>query len=232
MVPKDDWELRYVNSEESNYPGLATMAFDNNVESIWHTRWSTGSDPYPHQIEIDFGEEYKVYEFSYQTRLDGENGRIKDFELYFSSDNVDYGIADTISQFVNTGAPQTITFSTPKVGRYMKLVALSEVNGNEWASAAEIDIKGCFNSANLFNAEIQSLSAHPIPTKDLLEISLPTYAQSHHYNIYSANGQIVKKGVLSKGKQVLLDLSDLNQGVYVIKIYNDNGRFYIKTIKN
>ena len=227
MVPKDDWQLRYVNSEESNYPGLATMAFDNNVESIWHTRWSTGSDPYPHQIEIDFGEEYKVYEFSYQTRLDGENGRIKDFELYFSSDNVDYGIADTISQFVNTGAPQTITFSTPKVGRYMKLVALSEVNGNEWASAAEIDIKGCFNSANLFNVEIQSLSAHPIPTKGLLEISLPTSAQSHHYNIYSANGQIVKKGVLSKGKQVLLDLSDLNQGVYVIKIYNDNGRFYI-----
>ena len=232
MVPKDDWQLRYVNSEESNYPGLATMAFDNDVETIWHTSWSTGSDPYPHQIEIDFGEEYKIYEFSYQTRLDGENGRIKDFELYFSSDNVDYGIADTISQFVNTGAPQTITFSTPKVGRYMKLLALSEVNGNEWASAAEFDIKGCFNSANLFNTEIQSLSAHPIPTKDLLEISLPTSAQSHHYNIYSANGQIVKKGVLSKGKQVLLNLSDLNQGVYVIKIYNNNGRFYIKTIKN
>ena len=125
-------------------PGLATMAFDNNVETIWHTRWSTGSDP-TSSNRNRLCEEYKIYEFSYQTRLDGENGRIKDFELYFSSDNVDYGIADTISQFVNTGAPQTIAFSTPKVGRYMRLVALSEVNGNEWASAAEFDIKACFN---------------------------------------------------------------------------------------
>ena len=86
LVPKESWELKYVDSEEVNYPGFATMAFDNDPSTIWHTRWSTGSDPYPHHMEIDLGDEYKIYEFTYQTRQDGENGRIKDFELYFSSD--------------------------------------------------------------------------------------------------------------------------------------------------
>ena len=41
-VPKDIWELLYVDSQETNYPGLAVMAFDNDPATIWHTRWSTG----------------------------------------------------------------------------------------------------------------------------------------------------------------------------------------------
>ena len=233
IVPKDNWELRYVDSEETNYPGFATMAFDNDIETIWHTRWSTGSDPYPHQIEIDFVEEYKIYEFIYQTRLDGENGRIKEFELYLSDDNTDYGSADTISQFENSGAPQSITFNTPKVGRYMKLVALSEVNGNAWASAAEFDIRACYSTVNTHSPNIPTLSSYPTPTKGTLEINLPSLSNDHEFQIFSATGQQVKSGTLTNGKNIQIDLSDLSNGAYVIKITDQhNGQYYIKTIKN
>ncbi len=53
-LPKDEWSLLYVDSEETNYPGLAVMSFDDDPSTIWHTRWSTGSDPYPHEIQIDW----------------------------------------------------------------------------------------------------------------------------------------------------------------------------------
>ncbi len=233
LVPKNSWELRYVNSEETNYPGLATMAFDNNIETIWHTQWSSGSDTYPHQIEIDLGEEYKIYEFTYQTRLNSENGRINDYELYFSTDSLNYGDIDTSGQFENIAAPQKLVFNPPKVGRYMKLVALSEVNGNTWASVAELDIKACYNTSSISQFDVQSISAFPIPTKDVLEIELPSHSKNHQFVIYSSNGQLIQKGTLSgRGKTVRLNLSNLNDGIYIVQITDqNNSHYYIKTVK-
>jgi hypothetical protein len=142
-LPKDIWALEYVNSEEVNYPGLAVMAFDDDPETIWHTRWSTGTDPYPHEIQVDMGDEYQVFKFTYLTRQVGQNGRIKDYELYITSDMSDWGTPVSIGEFVNTSAPQDIDFIEPQIGRYFKLVALSEVNGGPWASAAEFTFVGC-----------------------------------------------------------------------------------------
>ena len=233
LVPKESWELKYVDSEEINYPGFATMAFDNDPSTIWHTRWSTGSDPYPHQMEIDLGDEYKIYEFTYQTRQDGENGRIKDFELYFSSDFLDYGDADTIAQFENTSAPQTISFYSPKIGRYLKLVALSEVNGNAWSSAAEFDIKACYNTTDINSLNFQKLKAFPIPTQGILEISLPSNGQSYSYSLYSISGQLIENGktTLNQGK-IKLDLTNLTKGIYIVKLTDNNSsQFYVKTVK-
>lgn len=233
LLPKESWELKYVDSEEVNYPGFATMAFDNDPSTIWHTRWSTGSDPYPHHMEIDLGDEYKIYEFTYQTRQDGENGRIKDFELYFSSDFLDYGDADTIAQFENTSAPQTIVFNNPKIGRYLKLVALSEVNGNAWSSAAEFDIKACYNTTGINSLNFQKLKAFPIPTQGILEISLPSNGQSYSYSLYSISGQLIENGktTLNQGN-IKLDLTNLTKGIYVVKLTDNNSsQFYVKTVK-
>ena len=36
---------------------------------------------------------------------------------------------------------QVAKFTTTKQGRYLKFVALSEINGNKWTSAAEIGIQ-------------------------------------------------------------------------------------------
>ena len=45
-------------------------------------------------------------------------------ELYFSNDSNDFGTADTVIQFENTSAPQTIIFQNPKIGSHMKIIAL------------------------------------------------------------------------------------------------------------
>lgn len=232
IVSKEDWSLSYVDSEEINYPGYATMAFDDDPSTIWHTQWSTGDIPYPHEMQIDLNNEYKIFEFTYQTRQDGQNGRIKNMELYFSNDSNDFGTADTVIQFENTSAPQTIIFQNPKIGSHMKIVALSEVNGGPWSSAAEFDLKACYNTSRVETKDFEFLNAYPIPTSGPLKVSLPSIAR-YQYAIYTIDGKYLK-GSSSNGNTdyIELDLSNYEDGVYVIEVISNNNRKYlIKSIK-
>lgn len=232
LVPKDNWSLKYVDSEEVNFPGYATMAFDDDNGTIWHTQWSTGDTPYPHQLEIDFNDEFKISEFTYQTRTDGQNGRIKDMEIYFSSDSDDFGTADTIVQFMNTASPQKVVFPNPKIGRYMKIVALSEVNGGAWASAAEFDIKACYNTSSIATKNFKSLKGFPIPTNGLLRVSLPNL-DAYHFTLYSTDGKRLYDGISERNNEYLeIDLTPFSDGIYVIEVVSNEGRKYsIKAIK-
>ena len=233
-VPKNVWELVYVDSEEVNSPGLAIMAFDEDFSTIWHTRWSTGNDLYPHEIQVDMGETYLVSKFIYYTRQDGSNGRIKEYELYISDDIDDWGEAVSIGEFVNTAAPQTIVLNEPKEGRFFRLVALSEVNGNPWASAAEFSVVGCIDNTG-FNDYFDSynhLSAFPIPTSGLISVALPN-AQELNYSIVSASGKAIEKGQIHQHQgHYDFDLSHQSNGVYILLINDTQGRSYrVKMIK-
>ncbi len=140
-LPKKEWTLIYADSQNSD--GLATQAFDGDTSTIWHTRWSTGTDPYPHEIQIDLGNSYSVHKFKYLPRQSGANGRIKNYELYISYDKNNWGTPVKTGVFENSPAPQYIEFDTPVKGSYMRLKALSEVNDGPWSSIAEITLTGC-----------------------------------------------------------------------------------------
>jgi PKD repeat protein len=233
-VPKYIWELLYVDSEETNYPGLAVMAFDDDPSTIWHTRWSTGSDPYPHEIQVDMGGLYRVYEFIYLNRQDGQNGRIKEYELYISEDTLDWGVPVSTGEFENTAAPQTISFDVPPNGQYFRLLALSEVNGNAWASAAEFSVVGCtdiYSKAEQLRA-YEKLMAFPIPTSGLVTISLPT-GREFNYNVMSSGGQMVMQGKIENPSgSFSIDMSQNIAGVYFIIFRNKPGQiFRVKVVK-
>jgi hypothetical protein len=234
ILPKANWSLLFVDSEEINNPGLATMAFDDDPGTIWHTRWSTGSDPYPHEIQIDLGELFNVHEFTYFPRQTGQNGWIDEYELYISEDADNWGPADTIGRFEKSSAPHLVVLHTPATGRYIRLVALSEVNGNAWASAAEFDIKGCFHetTATVGTPKIKTLKAFPVPTKGLFEVSLPS-GQLFTYWVYTVSGKHIVNGKSEFGSDTLqVDLSGLQNGMYVIRLVDENGRaYFVKVVK-
>jgi hypothetical protein len=234
-VPKDMWELLYVDSEETNYPGLAIMAFDDDPATIWHTRWSTGSDPYPHEMRVDMGQLYKVYEFVCLNRQDGPNGRIKDYELYITEDTLDWGEPVSIGQFENTAAPQTIAFEEAPIGRYWKLLALSEVNGNAWASAAEFDVVGCTDLTSETGPvyTVNELKAFPVPTSGQINIPLPGKG-NFSYSVSSVDGRLVFGGQI-KGEDGMatFDLENMKSGIYMIMLVDDAGQVYrVKVSKN
>jgi hypothetical protein len=235
-LPKNEWSLVYVDSEELNYPGTAVMSFDGDPETIWHTRWSTGDDLYPHEIQVDLGRLYRIYSFTYLTRQDGgENGRIKEYELYISEDKLDWGEPVITGEFVNTSAPQTITLDVPAVGQYFRLVALSEVNGNPWASAAEFSMVGCTDIAfGLDSLEEQgSLAAFPVPTSSLVNISVPI-GKDIRYSVVSATGKIISKGSIDQlNDSFSLDLSGEKPGIYIIRFIDEKGTVYTaRAVKN
>ncbi len=233
-LPKNQWSLVYVDSQEVNYPGLATMSFDGDPETIWHTRWSTGDDPYPHEIQVDMGETYRIYSFTYLTRQDGENGRIKNYELYISDDLADWGTPVSVGQFENTAAPQTIELEQSVTGRYFRLLALSEVNGNLWASAAEFSVVGCTDLTFGIPDEknLHNVAAFPVPTAGLIRISVPGN-ETYKYSIVSQMGQIVGSGVCkSSGDGCVIDVQGLNAGTYTVRLVDNGGKIYrVKVIK-
>lgn len=143
-IDKTNWTLQFVDSEHSG--NEATLAFDNNTTTYWHTQWSPTSPAYPHEIQIDLGESYSLEAFSCLPRQDGgQNGLIKEFEFYLSDDGANWGTAVKTGTW-NSTAGLKKEFFAPTTGRYIRLVGLAEINGNAWASAAEIDVYGSADS--------------------------------------------------------------------------------------
>ncbi len=234
-VAKNVWRLVYVDSEERNYPGLATMAFDGNVSTIWHTRWSTNPSAYPHEIQVDMGSRYSVHQFVYYPRQDGENGRIKKYELYIGDNYEDYGPPVATGEWENSAGPQTVKLAKTKSGQYWKLVALSEVNGGTWASAAEFSVIGC--NGNTSGSDIPELtsqiSAWPVPTNGQVRLDVPA-GKEYDYTILSTQGKQIGRGEIRTGSTgQVINLETYESGVYVIKLVDKNGvSYWVRVVKN
>ena len=95
----------------------------------------------PHEIQIDLGANYTLTGFKYLPRQDRVNGRIANYKFYVSGDGVKWGTAVAAGRLPNTSAEQTVSFSQVP-GRYVRLEALSEVNGKPWTSVAELNVLG------------------------------------------------------------------------------------------
>ncbi len=148
-IPKTGWSLLYVDSEELiGENGAATNAFDGNTSTLWHTKWFNGSTPLPHEIQIDLGATYDVSGFRYLPRQDGGvNGRIGQYEFYVSTDGINWGTAVATGTFANSVTEKEVLFAQT-TAQYIRLRALTEVNGNPWTSMAEINVLGSLSSGN------------------------------------------------------------------------------------
>ena len=129
----------YVSSEEtSSENGRASNVLDGNASTIWHTRWSSNSTPYPHEIQIDLGADSNVSGLEYLPRQSGGlNGTIANYKIYVSDTTSDWGTA-VDSGIWGYNHDLKIAAFPEKRGRYLRLVAESEGQGLSWASAAEI----------------------------------------------------------------------------------------------
>ena len=138
-INKSAWRLVSADSQHSG--NEARLAFDGKNDTFWHTEY-WGSEPVcPHTIVVDMSRIYNVTAFTYLARQDGnQNGMVKAYEVYLSTDGKTWGQPAATGEFKNTTALQAAKLKAPVAARYLKLVAKSEINGNAWTSAAEIGI--------------------------------------------------------------------------------------------
>ncbi len=137
------WSLHYVDSEELvGEDGGAVNGFDGDPQTIWHTQWQGGQPVPPHEVQIDLGAVYDLSGFRYLPRPLGqgeENGRIADYAFYVSTDGINWGAAVASGVFANDGSEKSVPFSNI-IGRYVRLEALTEVNGGAFTSMAELNL--------------------------------------------------------------------------------------------
>jgi hypothetical protein len=131
------------NKKTNRAANIGEFAFDDNPKTIWHTPWGPKLTKYPHEIQIDMGEELEIHGFTYLCRQDSDiNGTIKKYEFYVSQeagkwDKVHF--AGELSASKKNRGVQYIEFSAVKC-RYIRLVALEEVNKKAWTSCAELNV--------------------------------------------------------------------------------------------
>ena len=130
-----------VDSEEtSGEDGKGANAVDGNPETFWHTQWQDASPAHPHEIIIQLSKPATIKGLTYLPRQDDiENGTIKDYEIYLSDDGKDFGEPVKKGAFAAGKEKKTANFDAKKCS-FIKLRAISEINGEAWTSAAEIGI--------------------------------------------------------------------------------------------
>lgn len=139
-VPREGWNVLRVDSEQPG-EGEAARAIDGDPRTYWHTAWQTSSAPaHPHELVIDIGNAIEIVGFTYVPRQDQANGRIGDFELYVGNDADSWSEPAARGTFEPTDAEQRVMLPQAVRGRYIRLRALSEVNGNPWTSVAELGL--------------------------------------------------------------------------------------------
>jgi beta-galactosidase len=139
FIDKSKWKVVSFSSQTDGEE--ATKAIDGKPNTIWHTQWKGNEAKHPHEIVVDMSKKYKVVEFIYQARPDGDNGRIKEYEIYFGNNPDEWGEPAAKGRFTNTANPQSIKIDSTPEARYFKLVAKSEVRNRAWASVAELGIE-------------------------------------------------------------------------------------------
>jgi len=127
-----------VDSEADGYEG--PKAIDNDPKTIWHTQWGQTAPSMPHHLVIDLGRIVTLRGVRYLPRQDMANGRIAKYQIYVRENLDHWGDPAASGVWPNRVELARVTFQEPVRGRYIKLEALSEVNGNLFAAVAELDI--------------------------------------------------------------------------------------------
>ena len=149
LISQKGWSLKYVDSEEVNYVYKpAINAFDGDPSTIWHTQWYSAAPRPPHEIQINLGKLYDINGFRYLPVQGGAiNGRIDQYAFYVSSDGNNWGVPVAHGIFDNSPFEKEILFPVT-TAKFIRLVALSEVNDMPYTSVAEINILGGVFSGN------------------------------------------------------------------------------------
>jgi beta-galactosidase len=140
--PADNFKWRIV-SASSFQPneGEPANAIDGDPGTFWHTRYTPDEPKHPHELVVDLGSPVKVAAVVYTDRADMTHGRVRDYEICLSEDSQTWGEPAAKGQFRGgRSLEHTVRLASPITARFLKFVALSEVEGQAYATIAELSI--------------------------------------------------------------------------------------------
>ena len=133
------WRIVSASSYQPN-EGEPANAIDGNPDTFWHSRWSPDVPKHPHELVVDLGSVTRIAAVIYTDRADMTHGRVRDYEVYLSEDGKTWGEPAAKGRFGRPAGEHTIQLSSPVAGRFMRFVALSEVENQAYTTVAELAI--------------------------------------------------------------------------------------------
>ena len=135
---KKNWKVVSFDSEAPDYE--AKRAIDGDPRSFWHTQYEPSEPPFPHELVVDMGSKSTLYSFDYLARQGSTHPRIKDFELFVSTDGKTWSEPVLQGKFKDTDDLQSFPINKARA-RYFKLVGRSGYTRNA-AAVGEISFYG------------------------------------------------------------------------------------------
>ena len=118
---------------------------DGDPGTIWHTDYTNAQAPYPHWVTLKLAGPADVDGFGYLDRQDGgPNGKVGDYRIAVSDDGTTW---KTVTQgtLADSAQTQDVTFAAVRAS-YVRFTALNALNGQPFASAAELRVYGTYAS--------------------------------------------------------------------------------------
>lgn len=116
------WSIQ-ANTEERTGEGVgngvATCLLDGQLSTFWHSQWSGGSLPLPHEIVVDMKKETTLTNISLTERQHDSYRDVKGGEFFVSSDNLNWTAVGTFE--AQKVLEEQIFSITPTKGRYFKI---------------------------------------------------------------------------------------------------------------
>lgn len=135
---KSRYAIKYVSSQQRD-EGEAEHLIDGDPDTYWHTEYGLTVTKHPHTVDIDLGEAKSFKGVACLPRQGAVNGRVAQYRFAISDDAKTWTTAAE-GKFPNSGAQQKVAFGKTVAARYLRFTVLSEVNGQDFASAAEIEL--------------------------------------------------------------------------------------------
>jgi galactose oxidase len=135
-LSRTGWTVSASSAQTGNE---ASRVLDGNAATFWHSAYSPTLATLPHQITVDMKQSYVVSGISYQPRQDGSNnGVIGKHTVAISGDGQAWTtVAEGVYLSDNT---VKYSFFTVATARYVRITALTEIQGQQWASMAELNV--------------------------------------------------------------------------------------------
>lgn len=228
-INQDGWTLISATPPQVGYEG--DKAFDGDITTYYHVPWGN-TEPRSHDLIIDLNDLYTINEIYYTANSNTSppwEGRIENYEIYMSEDGIEWGVPVATGTFFRTEIRQYILIPET-IGRYLKFAAINSFDDDVRTSIAEINLRGYRTSeAGLIeNEPLQAISIYPNPATDILHVYTK---QNDNYNleVYNLAGALILN--TSFNQETTIDLSEFNQGVYLIKFSSANNSETYRFVK-
>ena len=201
-----------LSASDEEAGNTATKMFDDSTAD--NSRWSAYG--FPQTAVIDYGENKSII----GTRLSTFQNRAYKYTIELS-DNLYFTNSYVVDRSTNTSTSQPISDDFDKVTARYARITITGASGyiGEWSSITEFKIveEGGLSSKKITD----EIRIHPNPVSDYLNIDFENDHIGYMVNIFNLTGKLIMETSI-QNQNNRLNLSNLNSGVYLLKITDKN----------